>query len=134
MKNLILALFGCGALLLTAVVLAQPVTQSPLVQMPPGLAAARSGACMFPAGGWATVNPDTVTHAVSSQLNAWSRYVIQCTTDTYIAPGTSAATADSGDGYLPSGAWLEFMTTDSVRYVSVLSVSSDGTCKLVECL
>ena len=119
--------------LAVAVATAQPVSQSPLVGMPPDKGMARAGACVFPAGGWATVNPDTVTHAASSALTAWSRYVLQCTTDTYFATGVSTVAADSGDGYVPAGSWLEFVIVPEALHFSVLNVSVDGTCKVIEC-
>lgn len=91
-------------------------------------------ACLFPAGGWTIINCSNVAAATSAQLNEWSRYVIQCGDDSYFAPGGSAATADANDGYIPQGAWLEFLTTDQIRYVSVLNKNADSDCRIVECL
>ena len=90
-------------------------------------------ACIFPSGGWAIVNCSNAAAAASSQLNQWSRYVIQCGVDSYFATGTSAVAADANDGWLPAGAWLEFMTTDTVRYASCLNIGSDSDCRILEC-
>lgn len=124
----------CAALWL-AVSWAQPVSQSPLVEMPPAKGAARAGACAFPIGGWTIVDCSAAAAAQSAQLNAWSRYVVQCGVSSYVAWGdASTDEADSSDGNLPAGSWLEFMTTDSVRYFSCLNIGSDSDCRIIECL
>lgn len=136
MKKLIVALAAAGALVLGGLAIAgsSPNT-SPLVELPGGKGVARSGACAFPDGGWTIVNCSNAVAASSAALNQWSRYVVQCGVDSYIAWGdTSADAADANDGYLPSKSWLEFMTTDSVRYVSCLNIGSDSDCRYIECL
>jgi hypothetical protein len=123
-----------AALIVGSVVYAQ-VSQSPLVELPPAKGSARAGACAFPIGGWTQINCSNSAAAQSAQLNKWSRYVVQCTDDSYIAWGdASTDEADSSDGYVPNGAWLEFVTTEDVRYVSCLNKNSDQDCRIVECL
>ena len=60
---------------------------------------------------------------------------MQCGDDSYFATGTAASgqDADSSDGWLPSGAWVEFMTTDTIKYISVLNKNSDSDCRILEC-
>lgn len=131
-----------GAALLCAVVaglvriaVAQPSTQSRLVELPAGKAAARSGACVFPSGGWAINNCSNGAASTSGALNAWSRYVVQCGVDTYIAFGASGMSdADSSDGYVPAESWLEFMTTPAVTRFSCLNIGSDSDCRYIECM
>jgi hypothetical protein len=97
--------------------------------------ARQTRACVFPAGGWAIVNCSNSAAASSSQLTAWSRYIMQCGDDSYFAPGIAASgvDADSNDGWIPAGAWLEFLTTDTIRYMSVLNKNSDSDCRIIEC-
>lgn len=92
-------------------------------------------ACKFPIGGWTIVNCSNVAAATSAQLSAWGRYIVQCTDDSYIAWGDEATdVADANDGYLPEGAWLEFVTDGTARYVSCLNVNSDADCRYIACL
>ena len=92
-------------------------------------------ACLYPSGGWAIINCSNAAAASSAALTQWSRYVVQCGDDSYFATGTAASgqDADSSDGWLPSGAWLEFLTTDSIRYLSCLNKNVDSDCRLLEC-
>lgn len=119
-----------------SVVLAQNKSQSPLLELGAGHAAARAGACAFTSGGWTIVDCSAAAAASSAQLNAFSRYVVQCTDDSYFAPGTAATgqDADSSDGYVPNGAWLEFVTTGDVRFYSCLNKNADNDCRHIECL
>lgn len=129
--SLAMGCIGVGALALAG---SSPTT-SPMIEMPSGKGVARSGACAFPDGGWTIVDCSNVAAASSAALHQWSRYVLQCGADSRIAWGDTASdAADANDGYLPSGAWVEFMTTDSVRYVSCLNISSDSDCRYIECL
>lgn len=91
--------------------------------------------CIYPSGGWTIINCSNVAAASSAQLNAWSRYVIQCGDDSYFATGTAATgqDADANDGYIPAGAWTDFSTTDTIRFVSVLNRNSDSDCRILEC-
>jgi hypothetical protein len=123
-----LVVFSAGALL------AGPRTNGDLVELATQQAVARSGACMYPGGGWAIVNCSNVAAASSAQLNEWSRYVVQCGDDSYLATGTATGQdADSSDGWLPAGAWLEFITTDSVRFISCLNKTADSDCRILQC-
>ena len=88
----------------------------------------------YASGLWTAVNPDLTTAASSAALTANSRYVMQCTTDTYLRFGTAASGQDatSSTGYLPAGAWFEFGVEEGVQFVSTLSKGADGVCYLVE--
>lgn len=88
----------------------------------------------YATGPWAALNPDTSTAASTSALTANSRYVLQCTTDTYLRFGTAASGQDatSSNGYLPAGAWLEFSVEAGAQYLSALSKGADGICYLLE--
>ena len=92
-------------------------------------------ACIFPNGGWTTVDCSNVAAASSAALNPWSNYIVQCGDDSYLAPGTAASgqDADSSDGYLPEGEWLRLGTTDTVLYYSCLNINSDSDCRHIEC-
>lgn len=94
-------------------------------------------ACLFPTGGWTIINCSNAAAASSAQLNEWSRYVIQCGDDSYIATDDAATggLADANDGWLPQGAWLEFLTEgeNGVRYVSCLNKNADSDCRIWEC-
>ena len=115
-------------------VVAQPLSQHSISPLDPSLTQSAQRACIYPIGGWTIVDCSAAAAAQSSQLNAWGRYVVQCGDDSYIATGdASTDTADSSDGWLPAGAWLEFMTTDSVRYLSCLNKNSDSDCRYWEC-
>lgn len=113
---------------------AQSMQQHSLARLTPDLTQQAQRACVYPIGGWAIVNCSNAAAATSAQLNAWSRYVIQCGDDSYIATGDQVTdSADANDGWLPLGAWLEFMTTDSIRYISCLNKNVDSDCRLWEC-
>lgn len=115
-------------------VFGQPSGQHGLVRTAEDLTALSGRSCIFPDGGWTIVNCSNVAAASSAALNAWSRYVIQCTDDSYIATGTATGqAADANDGYLPNGSWLEIMTTDSIKYYSCLNKTSDADCRHIEC-
>lgn len=92
------------------------------------------GACVYPAGGWTKIDCSNTSAASSAQLVASSRYVIQCGDDSYLATGTAAGqNANGDDGWLPLGAWLEFATTATVRYISCLNKNSNSDCRYMEC-
>jgi hypothetical protein len=135
MNRTILAVALVALAIAGAVAYAQPVSQSPLVEMPPGKGTARAGACAFPIGGWTIIDCSNAAAAQSAALNRWSRYVMQCGVNSYVAWGdASTDEADSSDGYIPAGSWLEFVTTDVVRYASCLNIGSDSDCRIIECL
>jgi hypothetical protein len=91
-------------------------------------------ACIYPIGGWTIVDCSAAAAAQSAKLTAWSRYVFQCRSDAYFATGDEATDeADSSDGYAPAGAWIDFATTDAVRYLSCKNVTSDTDCRYIEC-
>ena len=93
-----------------------------------------SRACIMPAGGWTKVDCSAAA-AYSAELTENTRYIIQCTSDAYIATddAASGADADSNDGYLPSGEWLELLTTDTIKYYSCDASAGGGDCRHFEC-
>lgn len=130
-KISILVLIAC--IFAAFVVLAQPMSQSPQFKLPDDLTNALTRPSVLQIGGWTKIDCSNVAAATSAQLNAWSRYVIQCGDDSYIATGDAVTDlADANDGWLPSGAWLEFITTDSVRFISCLNKTVDSDCRIWE--
>ena len=132
--TLALALLLAAAAVTATVAIAQPTSQSPLVELPPGKAAARSGACVFPAGGWTKNDCSNVAASTSGALTPWTRYVVTCGVRSYISWGASGmADADSSDGAIPAEAWVEFMATPEVTRFSCLNIGSDDDCRYIEC-
>ena len=132
MRNFIIGFILSTGLVITGYVIAQPMSQTGIVELPYAGNAMR--ACIYQSGGWTTVDCSAAA-ASSAALTKWSRYVVQCTKDSYFAPGTAATSqdADANDGYLPEGAWADFFTTDSIIYYSCLSSASAGKCRHIEC-
>ena len=90
--------------------------------------------CLFPPDGWTIVDCSDSVAATSEALDPWSRYVVQCNDVSYISWGDDATdVADANDGWLPAGAWLEFLTTPRTRYVSCLNVNTDSDCRYIAC-
>lgn len=131
MKNFLAPIFA-AILAVGAVAMAQSMSQNNLASLPDSFAQQAQRAAIHPSGGWTTIDCSDSAAAASAELNAWSRYVIQCGDDSRIAWGLSTVEADANDGYLPEGAWYEFMTTDSIRYVSCLNVNVDSDCRIIE--
>lgn len=126
-------LFGLiTAALFTGYVIARPMDQTGVALLPYAEQGVR--ACIYQTGGWTTVDCSAAV-AYSAELEEWSRYVIQCTEDAYIAFSTagSGADADTNDGYLPKGAWTDFFTSDLITYYSCLSSAAAGKCRHIEC-
>ena len=125
-----------AALIIAGIAFAQPMYQSPLIDLPAGKGVARGSTCAYKSGGWTIVDCSAAAAASSALLTAWSRYVIQCGDDSYFAPGTASSgqDADSSDGWIASGAWIDFFTTDSVRYYSCLNKNVNSDCRHIECL
>jgi hypothetical protein len=127
-------LFTLALLLAPAVAEAQPASQWNVSDIDLRLAQHYQRACLYPAGGWTTIDCSNAASATSSQLHQWSRYVIQCGDDSYIVTGTTASTtATTSAGWLPLGAWLDFITTDTVRYVACRNKNADSDCRILEC-
>jgi hypothetical protein len=125
-----------GALLIAAgIAYAVPETQSPLRAFSTQTNEGATRACVFPSGGWTKIDCSNSAAASSAALTEWTRYIVQCGDDSYLATGTAASgqDADANDGWLPAGAWLEFMTTDTIRYLSCLNKNSDSDCRILEC-
>ena len=119
--------------MIAGIVYAQPMSQSPQIKFPDELTNAFTRPSVLQIGGWTKVDCSNVAAATSAKLNAWSRYIIQCGDDSYIATGDEVTdSADVNDGWLPSGAWLEFVTTDSIRYISCLNKTADSDCRIWE--
>ena len=112
-----------------------PQDQGNAVKTFPELTGLLTRGCVFAAGGWTIVNCSNVVAASSLTLHQWSRYVIQCGDDSYVSFSAieDSTAADSSDGWLPSGAWLEFVTTDEIDSVSCLNKNVDSDCRLMEC-
>lgn len=97
--------------------------------------AASTKACSFVDGGWTKIDCSDLAAASSAQLNERSRYVVQCGDDSYLAWGNTAGSDDANtdDGWVPSGAWLEYLTTNTVRYLSCRNKNTDSDCRYIEC-
>jgi hypothetical protein len=134
----IIAVFGVGALLSglfsVSAVLAQSAAQPSVVTTGSKFTANTSRPCMFAAGGWTTIDSDNSGANLSGAMTTWSTYVIQCTSDAYIAWGGATAAADSSDAWIAAGAWVRFITTDDSNYVSVLNTThATNDCHYIEC-
>lgn len=91
--------------------------------------------CIYASGGWASVDCSAAV-AYSAQLNANSRYVVQCTGNALFAPGSAASgqDADTSDGYLVAGVHYRMYTHSDNRYYSCLELSaSNAICRHIEC-
>lgn len=128
-------LLTAAIVLVGGYVLAQPASTWSTSPIDPNLAQQTQRACIHPTGGWTIVNCSNSAAASSASLNAWTRYLVQCGDDSYFAPGSAASgqDADSNDGWVPAGAWYEFITTDTVRFYSCLNKNSDSDCRHIEC-
>ena len=90
--------------------------------------------CQFQPGGWTIINCSNLAAATSAQLSQWTRYVMQCGDDSYIATGDEVTdSADANDGWLSESDWLTFMTTDTILYMSCLNKNADSDCRIWEC-
>lgn len=93
-------------------------------------------ACVMAAGsGWTDVNCSAGV-AYSAALTKNTRYIVQAVSGSpYMAVTTAAAgqDADSNDGYLPEGAWLEILVPDATRYLSCNGSSDTSRLRYVEC-
>lgn len=113
---------------------AQPMSQDGQAPTPMDLSLQATRACMYTAGGWTIVDCSNAAAAQSAQLVSWARYVIQCGDDSYIAWGDDATDeADSNDAWVPLGAWTDWFTSDTVRYVSCLNKNVDSDCRIIRC-
>lgn len=138
MKKLYLAAF-IGAFCVSAALLvphatAQTTTAGNMASLKPEMTQQAQRDCLFADGGWVIVDCSAAAAASSSALTAWSRYIVQCRSDSYVAwADVSTDNADANDGYLPTGTWLPFMTDGTIRFFSCLNVTSDTDCRLIEC-
>jgi hypothetical protein len=92
-------------------------------------------ACAFATGGWTEVDCSAGA-AYSSQLVAHTRYVLQAIAgDAYFAQTSagSGADADSSDGYIPEGSWVEISTVNGNRYYSCDGSAATAKVRHVEC-
>lgn len=117
-----------------AIVVAGQIANAALVNTNTETSGKLSRSPFYASGAWVALDPDTSTAASTAALTANSRYVIQCTVDTYLRFGTAASgqAATSSNGYLPAGAWLEFSIEADTPYLSALSKGADGVCYLLE--
>ena len=113
---------------------AQSPGQPSTLTLPRGTSEALTRVCIYPAGGWTTINSDNSGANLSGQLKTWASYAIQCDSDAYIAWGASTAAADSSDGWLAAGSIVRF-GTGGYDYVSVLNKThATADCHYIECL
>lgn len=114
---------------------AQSPGQPSVVQLPVATSDALTRVCIYPSGGWTTIDSDNSGANLSGALLAWGSYAIQCVADAYVAWGDDTAAADSSDGWLAAGAIVRFGTGGGDQYVSVLN-KSDATadCHYIQCL
>lgn len=106
--------------------------QPGLLPTPPQYAANATKACIFPAGGWTTIDSDNSGGNASGTLDPLSRYVVQC--DDAVKISFAGTTADSSDATLPALAWLEFGTGNVSSTFSVLNTTSaTADCFYIEC-
>lgn len=132
-RNLFAFILGI-ALAITGAAYAASQAQPSLASLSGAYLANTERSCLFPPGGWAIVDCSAAAAATSSALNPWSRYVVQCLSDSYVAIGDEATdAADANDGYLPTGAWLEFLTDGTGLYFTCLNRADDTDCRLMEC-
>lgn len=93
-------------------------------------------ACEMAAGsGWTAVDCSAGA-AYSAVLTKNTRYLVQAKGgDPYFTVTTAGAAqdADSNDGYLPEGAWLELRVPDAVRYLCCDGSADSSTIVYVEC-
>lgn len=133
-KFILIATAAAVVLVAGSLAYSQTANQHSMAVLSPVITEAGQRACVFPIGGWTIIDCSNAAAATSAQLNQFSRYVIQCGDDSYLATGDEATdVADTNDGWLPLGAWLEFMTTDRIRYVSCLNKNVDSDCRIWEC-
>lgn len=123
-----------AAVLVGGYLYAQPMAQHGQAPTPADLALQATRACSYPVGGWTIIDCSNAAAAQSAQLTSWARYAIQCGDDSYIAWGDEATDeADTSDGWVPSGAWVDFFTTSTVRYVSCRNKNVDSDCRYIQC-
>lgn len=93
-------------------------------------------ACEMAAGsGWTAIDCSAAA-AYSAVLTPNARYIVQAIGgNPYIAMATASSgqDADSSDGYLPQGAWLEVRTPDSARYLTCDGNADSSSLVYVEC-
>ena len=89
--------------------------------------------CIYPAGGWTTINSDNSGANLSGVLLTWATYAIQCDSDAYVSWGASDAAADSSDGWFAAGSIIRFGTGGNT-YVSVLNrTHATADCHYIQC-
>ena len=135
-RYITLVLVACAVLLLSwlGIATAQTLSSGGMASLKPEMTQHAQRDCLFALGGWTTVDCSVAAAAQSAQLNIYSRYIVQCRSDSYIAWGdASTDEADTADGYMPAGTMLPFMTDLTVRFYSCRNVASDTDCRHIEC-
>jgi hypothetical protein len=82
-----------------------------------------------------TLEATTIADADSGALTIGSVYMIRCDTAAWVRFGSAAVTAAVDDWKIEVGE-VFFIPTggpESLAHVSVISVSVDGDCRLIEC-
>lgn len=92
----------------------------------------RTRVCTPATGNVAKITTSPAVSAAFGALNAGSVYLLRCSTETYIATGATSPTATSSNFPLPVSVF-PLLTTDSVKYVAGLAVTTAGTCWIWEC-
>lgn len=137
MKNFLAGFALCLVAMSVGVVMAQPMTQTRLLTLTPNMTGALGRDGVYVAGSWTVIDASSASAAYSAQLNAWSRYALQCKADAYFHMYTAASGSDatSSDAYIAAGAILPISTTDTLRYVTVKNVSdATADCSIIEYL
>lgn len=127
----------------------QPILALLLVTAIAGIALAKQDnktpaeAANLTRAGFPKIGAATITLAATTSLDADSGalqfnavYMLRCDTDAWIRWGASAVTAASGDWKVGAGEVYYFATggSQALVHVSALSVSANGSCRLIELL
>lgn len=131
LTNLAYALVG-AALVVAGSVYAATKAQPNSADLGALLTAAGARPCLYPSGGWTTIDSDNSGGNASGTLSTWTTYAVQCDADAYVSFGGTAA--DSSDGWLAAGAIVRFTNAGDATTFSVLN-KSDATadCHYIEC-
>lgn len=79
-----------------------------------------------------TLTTTTGASASTAALDINSTYIVRCTTETYLATGTTAPTATSSNFPFPPAVW-PLRTNGTVKYVAGLAKTLDGACYFWKC-
>lgn len=121
-----------AALFVGGIVYAATKAQPSLADLGGLMNAAGARPCLYPAGGWTTIDSDNSTGNASGTLTTWTTYAVQCDADAYISFGGTVA--DSGDGWLAAGAIVRFSVgADSSNFSVLNKTDATADCHYIEC-